>query len=70
MTQEMLKHEDMILRFCPIINYSCKGAACMSFKADEVSRVSTKHINSGDWEPILVNERRGYCANPNVMGLK
>ena len=66
MQKELLSHKDMCRRFCPLINYSCKGAYCVSFKAEAVSRKSTKPHNAGDWEPIPLHERKGFCSNPQL----
>lgn len=66
MKQELLTHEHMCQLFCPIINDSCKGAYCVSFKADEVSRKSTGPNDTGDWKPIPLHERKGFCNNPQL----
>jgi len=67
MTQEILNHNDMIYKFCPVINNKCTGAYCQSFKAEEVKVKSTSPQNFGDWIPLKHTERRGVCCNPNVF---
>lgn len=66
MKQEVLKHTDAMIRYCPVINDNCRGAYCSSFEATDIHRKSVKFHNKGDLEPIPLAERSGTCSNPNV----